>query len=223
MKKIGDFWLPDVDLQFWRRFGKTRRKTIERYTHGGPKLDDLKQVLSLLPKGEIAIDGGANVGAYARMLATHFELVYAFEPARDTFEALQQNIEDWGLQNKVITRNEALSDSADKVALALKLGGRSVSRAISGPGDLPATTLDSLELSHVDLIKLDVEGYEFQALVGAENTLRRCKPAVMFEDKQGKRDFTDTNTDPHNFLKSLGYRQAGRFGRGKFDWLYVCD
>lgn len=223
MKKVGEFWLPDVDLQLWRRFGKTRRKTIERYTHGGPKLEDLKEVLSHLPKGGVAIDGGANVGAYARMLATHFEFVYAFEPAVDTFEALERNIKDWELQNRVIARNEALSDSANSVALALKLGGRSVSRTISGPGDLPATTLDSLQLSNIDLIKLDLEGHEFQALVGAKNTLRRCQPAVLFEDKQSKRDFKDTSKDPHRYLKTLGYKEAGRFGRGQFDWLYVCD
>ena len=54
MKKIGEFWLPDVDLQIWRRFGKTRRKTIERFTGGGPKLNDLKEVLALIPAGGAA-------------------------------------------------------------------------------------------------------------------------------------------------------------------------
>ena len=223
MKKVGDFWLPDIDLQFWRRFGKARRKTIERFTVGGPKLQDLEEVLSLLPKGRIAIDGGANVGAYARLLASHFDIVHAFEPSPDTFEALRRNIEDWGLSHRVITHEEALSDSADKVALGLKRGGRSVSRRISGPGNLPAITIDALELRNVDLIKLDIEGYEFRALTGARATLQRCQPAVMFEDKPGKRDITFIERDPHRYLKNLGARQVGKFGQGQFDWLYVFD
>lgn len=220
---MGDFWLPDVDLQFWRRFGKSRRKTIERFTDGGPKLQDLEEVLSLLPKGRIVIDGGANVGAYARLLASHFDIVHAFEPSPDTFEALRRNIEDWGLSHRVITHEEALSDSADKVALSLKRGGRSVSRRISGPGNLAAITIDALELRNVDLIKLDIEGYEFRALTGARATLQRCQPAVMFEDKPGKRDITFIERDPHRYLKNLGARQVGKFGQGQFDWLYVFD
>ena len=223
MKKVGDFWLPDIDLQFWRRFGKARRKTVERFTDGGPKLQDLEEVLSLLPKGRIAIDGGANVGAYARLLASHFDIVHAFEPAPDTFEALRRNIEDWGLIQRVITHNVALSDSADKVALSLKRGGRSVSRTISGPGNLPATTIDALDFHNVDLIKLDLEGYEFQALTGARVTLQRCQPAVMFEDKPGKRDLASNERDPHRYLKNLGARPVGKFGQGKFDWLYIFD
>ena len=223
MKKVGEFWLPDVDLQIWRRFGKTRRKTIERFTGGGPKLNDLQEVLALIPAGRVAIDGGANVGAYARILAAHFDVVHAFEPAPDTFAALQRNIQEWGLTGRVILHNKALAERVDSVALSLKRGGRSVSRTISGPGDLPAISIDSLALDGVDLIKLDVEGYEFQALSGAAETLRRCRPAVMFEDKPGKRDPAAEAQNPHDYLQALGARRVGKFGQGEFDWLYVFD
>jgi FkbM family methyltransferase len=220
LKKIGEFWVPDVDVNVWSRLGKTRRKTIARFTEGGPKAQDLVEVLKLLPSGRVAIDGGANVGAYARMLAAQYETVYAFEPAEDTFEALQQNIEEWGLSDRVITRNQALSDAVENVGMSLKLGGRSVSRTVSGPGDIPAVTIDSLELEQVDFIKLDVEGYEYQALAGARETLQRCHPAVLFEDKPGKRDLADTNRDPHFLLRSQGAHQVGCFGQGEFDYLY---
>jgi FkbM family methyltransferase len=223
VKKIGDFWVPDVDLHMWKRFGKTRRKTIARFTDGGPKLEDLTEVLSCVPKGRIAIDGGAHVGAYVRIMSSHFETVYAFEPAPDTFEALRQNIIDWGLCNRVILHNEALSDVIEKVGLSLKLGGRSVSRTISGPGNLHAVTIDSLNLQNVDFIKLDIEGYEYQALTGARETLLHCQPAVMFEDKPGKRDISITETNPHLYLQSLGAKQIGCFGQGRFDWLYTFD
>lgn len=223
MKKVGDFWIPDVDLQLWRRWGKTRRKTIERFTGGGPKLQDLEDVLSVVPNGRTAIDGGANVGAYTRILCSHFKTVYAFEPAEDTFEALKRNIEEWGLSDQVIVRNEALSDRVEAVGLSLKLGGRSVSRTISGPGDLPAVTIDSLELQDLDFIKLDIEGYEYKALAGARETLLRCRPSVMFEDKPGKIKNSRTEGDPHAYLIDLGLKKVGLFGEGEFDWLYNFD
>jgi FkbM family methyltransferase len=224
VKKIGDFWVPDVDLQFWRRLGKNRRKTIRRFTDGGPKLQDLQDVLAVIPRGDVAIDGGANVGAYTRALCAHFKVVYAFEPAKDTFEALSRNIHDWGLDDRVILRNEALADVVGKVGLGLRRGGRSVSRTVSGPGDLPAVTIDTLLLQRLDFIKLDLEGHEYKALVGARETLLRCRPSVMFEDKPGKlRDAGRDNEDPHLFLESLGSKKVGCFGDGEFDWLYRFD
>ena len=203
------------------RFGKNRRKTIRYYSEGGPKLEDLIEVLALLPRGSVAIDGGANVGAYARMLAGRFDRVLSFEPSRDTFEALRRNIEDWGLVDRVQTFNAALTDHCGTVGMKLNWGRRSLSRRVEGSGSIAALTVDSLRLDDVDFIKLDVEGSEYAALVGARETILSCRPAVLFEDKPGKRDLSDIERDPHRYLTSLGAESRGAFGRGKFDWLYT--
>ncbi|MEM0953606.1 MAG: FkbM family methyltransferase [Pseudomonadota bacterium] len=221
MKKVGDFWVPDVDMSRFSRFGKNRRKTIRYYSEGGPKLEDLIEVLALLPPGRLAIDGGANVGAYSRMLADKFERVMAFEPSRDTFEALQANIEDWGLADRVQTFNAALTDHCGTVGMKLNWGRRSLSRRVEGAGTIAAITVDSLNVDEVDFIKLDVEGSEYAALVGARHTLAACKPAILFEDKPGKRDLNDVARDPHRYLIATGAESRGAFGRGKFDWLYA--
>lgn len=221
LKKVGDFWVPDVDMSRFSRFGKNRRKTIRYYSEGGPKLEDLIEVLALLPHGRLAIDGGANVGAYSRMLAQQFDRVMAFEPSRDTFEALRANIQDWGLSDRVQTFNAALTDHCGTVGMKLNWGRRSLSRRVEGSGTIAAMTLDSLGVDEVDFIKLDVEGSEYAALTGAEQTLAKCRPAVLFEDKPGKRDLDDTERDPHRYLLSVGMESRGAFGRGKFDWLYT--
>ena len=221
MKKIGDFWVPDIDMSRFGRFGKNRRKTIRYYSEGGPKLEDLIEVLDILPPGRVAIDGGANVGAYSRMLADQFQRVLAFEPAPDTFEALQANIEDWGLADRVQTFNAALTDINGTVGMKLNWGRRSLSRRVEGKGTIASMTIDSLELDDVDFVKLDVEGSEYLAMVGGTETLRNCKPAVLFEDKPGKRDETDLERDPHRYLQSLGANSHGAYGRGKFDYLYT--
>lgn len=220
MQKVGDFWLPDVDLRVWSRFGKTRRKMIRRFQAGGPKLEDLVEALQYVPSGALAVDGGANVGAYTRMLAQHFGIVHAFEPAIDTFEALSRNIHDWGIADRVVLHNKALSDACEQVGLTKRRAQRSSSRRIDGPGDLPAVTIDSLQLEALDFLKLDVEGHEYRALLGGREALLRYKPAVLFEDKPGKLREVDAVENPHELLKLLGAKRVACIGPHKFDWLY---
>ena len=84
MKKIGDFWLPDVDV----RWGKQRLKSIRIEKGRGSKLGDLEEALGYLTKWTVAVDGGARVGAYTRILLERFAGIHAFEPAPDTSSAL---------------------------------------------------------------------------------------------------------------------------------------
>ena len=46
---------------------------------------------------------------------------------------------------------------------------------------MPMVRIDSLERDRIDLIKLDVEGMEVEALAGASETLRRHKPIIFVE------------------------------------------
>ncbi len=221
MKKVGDFWVPDIDLRRWAKWGKMRRKTLEYYGHGaGAKIDDIRQALSLFEGGRVAIDGGANVGAYTRVMLERFETVHAFEPAPDTFEALKMNIHDWGLDDRVHLYQAALSDKEDMVRLQGKFAHRSVTRRVVGKGDIHAIPIDALGLQELDFLKLDLEGYEYRALLGARETLIRTRPYVLFEDKEHKRDLYGDTEGAHEFLNSLGAKLVACVGKNEFDWLY---
>lgn len=221
MRKVGEFWVPAIDLRWWAKWGKMRRKTLAYYGQGdGPKTEDLMEALSLFEGGRVALDGGANVGAYTRILLERFEEIHAFEPARDTFEALKRNVQEWGGGDRVHLYQMALSDKEENVRMRGKPGHRSVTRRISGPGDIPAMPLDALELTELDFIKLDLEGYEARALRGASETLARLKPYVLFEDKEHKAGFYGGINDAHEHLKSLGARLIACVGKQQFDWLY---
>lgn len=221
MQKVGDFWVPDVDLRRISRWGKTRRKTIQRFeVQGGTKLGDLEEALALIGNGGVAVDGGANVGAYSRRIAENFQTVHAFEPAVDTYEALCRNVQDWGLGDRVIAHQAALSDSRGGIRLGLKWGHRSVSRRVVGDGSIPSVRLDDLELPALDFLKLDIEGFEYRALQGATETLLRCRPAILFEDKPNKLREAGDAHDPHKLLQALGARLVACVGPNRFDWLY---
>ena len=60
--------------------------------------------------------------------------------------------------------------------------------AAAGSVRVPATTLDRLadtqDLTRLDIVKLDLEGAELRALTGAQDTLRRWRPLVLFECNQ---------------------------------------
>jgi len=67
-------------------------------------------------------------------------------------------------------------------------------------------TLDSLELEIVDYVKIDCEGYENQILLGAQQTLQRCRPRIVIEDKKHA-DVGHTDTmSAFDTLQSWGAR-----------------
>lgn len=68
-------------------------------------------------------------------------------------------------------------------------------------------TLDSLNLNP-DFIKIDVQGFEYQVLLGAEETIKRCKPIFLIESVQ-------PNGNVHNFLKNYDY-SVFKFKSGNF-------
>lgn len=217
MKKIGDFWLPDVDVRWLR----PRLKAWRIYGIGsGPKPGDLLEALAYVDRWTVAIDGGANTGAYTRMLANRFERVLSFEPTPDTFAALERNVSEWGLRDRVRIYERALSNRDEKVALATAPGRRSPSARIVGEGTIPTVRIDDLELTDLAFLKLDVEGYEQQALEGAADTIRRYKPLIMFEDKDRLSARYGDPGGAHGFLESLGAKLLTVVGPKQFDYIY---
>lgn len=84
-----------------------------------------------------------------------------------------------------------------------------------GPGeDIGITTLDNYELQDIDLLKIDVQGYELKVLQGAKETLRGNKPVVIVEVvANGKLD-----PRPGQFLTVLGATLVQRTSK---DAIYV--
>jgi FkbM family methyltransferase len=134
----------------------------------------------------IAIDGGGHVGTFANVLSARFARVITVEPSPDTFECLQWNLAERGCVN-VEARNVALGDAPGFVAMTLtddqRLKANTGARFAVPGGTIPVEQIDTWQLPSLGLLKLDVEGAEYVALRGAEQTLRRCRPIVLFENK----------------------------------------
>jgi FkbM family methyltransferase len=92
---------------------------------------------------------------------------------------------------------------------------------IDPEGSVEMVTIDSMHLKELDFLKLDLEGAEYLALKGAEETLRRCRPVVFVEVKKGMAERFGLEKDaPLRFLESLGAKQVTRL---KNDYVYSFD
>ncbi len=225
MQKIGDYWVPAVDTRGFKRRRKTRADFEE--AGDGRQLTHLIEALTLLEEKAgvqvfdgAALDCGANVGSYARHMATRFAHVHAFEPAEDTFACLARNVTDWGLDNKITLYPNALSDAPEGVRMGASFGRRSISRAVQGKGSIAALPLDSLNFGRVTFLKLDVEGYEVKALTGAKRLLADQRPFVMMEVKEHVIEKGRDPLEAHRLILMMGYVLLAKIGSPAIDYLY---
>jgi FkbM family methyltransferase len=154
---------------------------------------ELRYLESTLSAGMVVIDGGANLGIYtvlASALVGDEGLVLSFEPGETSFRNLEQNIALNGAQN-VRPFKLALADTSGTRRLYHTRGGPvgyslSTDEGVMTPYEIVQTTtiddtLAAQGIDRVDVLKLDVEGAEELALVGAGRLLESSRPIVLFE------------------------------------------
>lgn len=167
---------------------------------------ELKELLKLRRKyhgdGVVALDGGANIGVHTlewARLMRGWGSVIAVEAQERIFYALAGNI---ALQNAFNAKAvwAALADvpgdlsipepdytqqgSFGSFELKARVGTEFIGQAIDY--GRPTSTvrqimIDGLGLERLDLLKLDLEGMEIEALQGAVETIQRCKPLLFIE------------------------------------------
>lgn len=205
MKQQYGWHFPDVD-----EFMIAEIKPDGRYQY-----KHLDTALGYISDFRVAVDGGAHVGTWSKILSERFARVIAVEPAVDTFEALSTNMAVFGCQN-VELKNVALG-AAPGVA-AMVLDGRAAERNNTGGRRIDVgtgvtvETIDSWELDNLGFLKLDVEGSEVIALQGARKTLRRCRPIVLFENKGLWKRYGYHEKAPHSFLTGCLYKPLTKIG-----------
>lgn len=181
-----------------------------------------------------AVDGGAHIGTWSVPMSNKFSLVVAFEPSVDTFECLVHNLRERAAKN-VDARNQALGAAPGKISMtiegyergiratadALKTAATNTGARFTVPGGtIDRVMLDSLELQSLDFFKLDVEGGEVEALMGARETLLRHRPIVLFEDKGFWKRYGYKRHAPQEFLVSIGAHHLERVAMDEiWGWL----
>jgi len=145
----------------------------------------------LVTEGAVVMDCGANQGIYAcafGALVGPRGRVYAFEPLAYAAETLQGNARLNGFAHvsveQVAISNEngtAMLDVSSGPVLASILMNKGRSETISVPTLSLKSFAERVDLRRLDLIKMDIEGAEYDALVGAGPIIARFRPAIVLE------------------------------------------
>lgn len=228
MKNVNGIWFPDRDLLTNKDWNKASRMVNKGYYP-----DAIKRAMDYASGYNIAVDGGANVGLWSKIMAKKFKEVYAFEIDHETFACLQKNC----VEENIYTFNYGLSNTKDKklvvdgwnkksmgahLATDIKnkhLSGRARSKSRNNKMIVETITVDDLNLQYLDFIKLDVEGHEAQVIQGAQETLLKFKPIVMIEYKPSLNKRYG-NLDPAKLLNELGASGINKIGKNKVEWIF---
>jgi FkbM family methyltransferase len=127
---------------------------------------------------KVVVQAGGNCGLYPLYYAEMFDRVFTFEPDPMNFHCLAANCTN----SKIIKFNTGLADTPQFV----KIGNpdpTNVGMARVGGGDtvVYCITIDSLNLPALSLLHLDVEGCEYEVLLGAKETIKKFRPPVAVE------------------------------------------
>lgn len=176
-----------------------------------------KLFLETLKEGNLVLDIGANVGYYtilASSIVGKKGIVYAFEPDPGNIALLQKNIALNNCTNVVVVE-KALGDKNEESQLAIDPGNPGESKLATHSNkntiSIQTITLDSFvkkyNISHIDVIKIDIEGAELLALSGGKESLSKLKNSIIFSECNTKalKEFSKTPADLLAMLEQLEY------------------
>lgn len=200
----------DINHYTWPRDGPMWEKSA------------VEKFFSFVPRDKKAcmVDVGAQSGLYT-LFAKHFPNlhIHAFEPFPDSMKALKENIKLNNITN-VTTYDFGVSDKCGEYVLNTSrhhnglhtMGTNPLRFNDVVPISIKTTTIDSLNID-VDFIKIDTEGWEYNILKGAEETIKRCKPLMQIEWNETNMAQCSVNPiELKEYVTSLGYVPVSKIG-----------
>ena len=181
------------------------------YYFGISDPDVMPFLLHLLRPDDLFVDIGANGGAYTVLASAEKKAhTVAIEAAADTFRGLQQNIDINQMQNRVEAWNIAVSDINGK--LPFTSAEHATNHISYETRDdivyVEAKTLDTILQGRIPLLmKMDIEGHEHNALLGAPHTISSpdCK-ALIIEFSNVGEYYGYGNIKTHQLLTGYGFK-----------------
>lgn len=212
----------------FRFFIKNPNDVIQQH-HAAGTFYELKELMLLddyIPIGAWIVDVGANVGNHTIYFASRpTAYVLALEPNPEAIDILRKNVALNGCTQVDLSKlgmgigAEPGEFTLHPPTMANNLGATSLEA--SKPDDastVSVVTLDevALNLKHINLLKIDVEGMEMEVLMGAQQCIEKFRPAIYIEvQAKNVRAFSQWAQLHH-------YRIEKSFYPYLSIWYYVC-
>jgi FkbM family methyltransferase len=193
------------------------------YYHGGFEKNEMALCARYLNENSNIIDIGSNIGIHSIFFAKTSTngVVLAIEPQAAIYDVLLYNI---GHYKNVVPLNIAIDSSlkiseffvaSDNAYSSLKNTER---KAIIDKNLVVTIPFDRISdlFEHIDFVKIDVEGFEYEALKSMENMLRSHKPTLFVEIYAG----SNSNNKPDEtvaYLTNMGYSAYVVSDKGSLD------
>ena len=192
IEKVNGFWVPNNDLHFedWKA-GKS-------FTQNKCLLKFIDYCVDKNKKFNHILDIGAWVGTWSMAMNKFCGRVIAFEPDSLHYQCLVKNVTD-------DVETHKLAVGSEEKLISLSEDNFTQSKRIVGEGSIPMITIDSMKLDDVDLIKIDVEGYEMEVLKGAKKTLENVQ-YLMIELNNNTKKYGSSNIEIEKYIQSLGFK-----------------
>lgn len=205
------------------RFAVSERREDERL--GAVAANEgqmLRRLLAAVREGDTFFDVGANIGTISLPVAMTGAECLAFEPAPANAARLAENAELNRLGNVTVVEAAMWSQSGTVALRVDGTEGAGRSRVVDAGGDetveVPAATLDQFAgggAAAPDLLKIDVEGAELEALRGAAATLAAGRVREVFVETHPLQLEERGTSEPEvaALLGDLGYAEVWATGR----------
>jgi len=189
------------------------------------------------------VEVGCHIGTISVKLSKSCKKLYCFEPLINSFNLLKENLE-LNNCNNVIIHNKGLSNENKQGYLDFvspnNPGGTGIlcdsqninSNVINLTNKYPIEliTLDSFNIDKLDYLKIDVEGYENNVIIGAFKTIKKCKPLIVMEIFENMNTYSDGQPvipmsvekvkDRYKNIIDLGYNVINI---DQHDYLFIPD
>ncbi len=134
---------------------------------------------------KLAIDVGGNTGYHCFHLAQHCRKVVTYEVVPELFGILKENMRLKGVEGKIDFRNKAIGNQVGNMEFHVDIRRLSNTSRVplveSKKALFPMTRLDDENHQDVGFIKIDVEGFEYDVLGGAQKLIERDRPKCLVE------------------------------------------
>ena len=197
IEKLSDgLWVPSHDAQIeqWREKGypHMQEKCLNRF---------LEWCKTENKKFTRVVDIGAWCGTWSLAMQEFAENINCYEPSKVHFSCLVKNLSK---HDHINLYNHAIGDSNGFIQLTEESATQNT-RVKDEKGDTAIYKLDELNLKDVDMIKIDVEGYEMKVLKGATKTLENVK-FIMVELNHNTEKYGSSSLAVKKYIKDeLGF------------------